>query len=96
MKINYIGETALSYLVNKCKTTFATLTHTHTYEDVGADASGSASAALAISEGYTDEKVGELSETVTGMQTELNGKIDAENITSIPSADIQSLFASSE
>ena len=96
MKINYIGETALSYLVNKCKATFATLTHSHTADDVGADASGSASAALALAESYTDTQVGELSETVTGMQTELDGKIDSDKITSIPSEDIQSLFASAE
>lgn len=92
MRINYLGETALSYLVNKCKNTFALLTHTHTYEDVGADAAGSASASLALSEQYTDEQVGELNETVTGMQTELDGKLDANSVTSIPSADIQALF----
>lgn len=96
MEIKYFGETALSHLVSKCKATFATLTHTHTAEDVGADASGSASAALALSEDYTDQQVSALSETMSGMQTELDGKIDAENISSIPSEDIQSLFASAD
>ena len=57
MDIKYIGEQALSYLINKCKETFASLTHTHTPEEIGADVAGSASAALAISEAYTDEQV---------------------------------------
>ena len=47
-EIKYLGEQAVSYLIEKCKATFALITHTHTAEEVGADASGSAAAALAL------------------------------------------------
>lgn len=57
MEIKYIGENAISYLINKCKATFSALQHTHSASDVGADADGSASAALALAEQYTDEAV---------------------------------------
>ena len=57
MEIKYFGETALSHFIDKCKTTFAVLTHTHTAEDIGADAEGSASVALALAEEYTNEQI---------------------------------------
>lgn len=56
-KIKYLGDTAVSYLIEKCKATFALITHKHTAEEVGADASGSASAALALANEYTDEQL---------------------------------------
>ena len=57
-QIKYIGEKALSHLIEKCKATFASINHTHTVEEIGADAAGSASAALALAEQYTDEQIG--------------------------------------
>lgn len=60
-KIKYFGEAAASYLIEKCKATFALITHKHTAEEVGADASGSASAALALANEYTDEQLSSLS-----------------------------------
>ena len=57
MNIKYMGEQAISYLIQKCKETFALISHTHSAEDVGADTKGSASAALALANQYTDEQV---------------------------------------
>lgn len=59
-QIKYIGEKTLSYVIEKCKATFALITHKHTAEEVGADASGSAASALGLSNQYTDEKVAEI------------------------------------
>lgn len=81
MEIKYFGEQALSYFVNKCKSTFALLTHTHTASDVGADVSGSASAALALAEQYTNEKITELENgtiTVLKATQDENGDIIAD------------------
>lgn len=78
MDIKYIGENALQYIINKCKSTFALLTHTHTADEVGADASGSAAAALGLAEQYTDEQISNHTHTVseisdlTPTATELN------------------------
>ena len=56
-QIKYLGEKTVSYLVEKCRATFALINHKHTASEVGADAAGSAASALALAEKYTDEKV---------------------------------------
>lgn len=63
-EIKYIGEEALHYLIEKCKATFALITHTHTAADVGADEKGAASAALSLAESYTDEQVATVNESL--------------------------------
>lgn len=63
LNIKYMGEQAIAYLIEKCKSTFALITHKHTASEVGADAQGSASAALVLANQHTDEKIGELSNT---------------------------------
>ena len=62
MNIKYMGENAISYLIEKCKSTFALITHKHTAQEVGADVEGSASAALVLAEQYTDEAVAQKSQ----------------------------------
>lgn len=62
MNIEYMGENAISYLIEKCKSTFALITHKHTAQEVGADVEGSASAALVLAEQYTDEAVAQKSQ----------------------------------
>lgn len=57
MAIKYFGETALSHFLEKCKATFALITHTHTADDVGADTKGSAAEALSLAEQYMDEQL---------------------------------------
>lgn len=59
-QIKYIGEQTLSYVIGKCKATFALITHTHTSEEIGADAAGSAASALGLANEYTNEKVAEI------------------------------------
>lgn len=55
--IKYVGEYIISYVVAKCRGTFATISHKHTADDVGADTKGSAATALGLAEEYTNEKV---------------------------------------
>lgn len=57
MNIKYLGEQTISYLISKCKATFASIAHTHTALEIGADASGSASKALSNAKTYTDEQI---------------------------------------
>lgn len=57
MNIKYMGENAISYLIEKCKSTFALITHKHTAQEVGADVEGSASAALVLAQQHTDEQI---------------------------------------
>ena len=59
-KIKYLGEQAVSYLVEKCKATFALITHKHTASEVGADTAGSAAAALSLAKTYTDEQIAQI------------------------------------
>lgn len=55
--IKYVGEYIISYVVTKCRGTFATISHKHTADEVGADTKGSAATALGLAEEYTDDKV---------------------------------------
>lgn len=57
MNIKYLGEQTISYLISKCKATFASIAHTHTASEIGADASGSASKALSNAKTYTDGQI---------------------------------------
>lgn len=55
--IKYVGEYIISYVIAKCKESFASISHKHTADDVGADSKGSAAAALGLAEEYADECV---------------------------------------
>lgn len=83
MDIKFSGLNTLSYLtkqiIEKCKATYALITHTHTAEEVGADASGSASAALALAEQYTKQYTDEQVETLSGQVAYINAE-DNENV----------------
>lgn len=75
MNIKYMGENAISYLIEKCKSTFALITHKHTAQEVGADVEGSASAALVLANQHTEEKVEELAINVAYIDGEDNEDI---------------------
>ena len=79
-EIKHVGEQALSYLVEKCKATFALITHKHTAEEVGADPKGSASAALALSQTYTDTEVEELGAMVAYIDESDNENVENPDI----------------
>ena len=110
MNIKYMGEQAVSYLIEKCKATFALITHTHTASDVGADEAGSASAALSLAEEYTNEQIASVEGLIENKadKSALNDEIarataaeeaNAAAIASFVEAteeEIVSLFASSE
>lgn len=97
-QIKYLGEQAISYLIEKCKATFALITHTHTAEEIGADAKGSASAALGLANEYTDEQIEAIASGNTVVKesehsstadtaTEATHATNADNATHAESAD---------
>ena len=75
LNIKYMGENAIAYLIEKCKSTFALITHKHTAQEIGADVEGSASAALVLANQHTEEKVGELAINVAYIDGEDNEDI---------------------
>ena len=56
-EIKYLGEQALSYLIEKSKVTFALITHKHTAQEIGADEEGAANEAFEAAVQYTDEQI---------------------------------------
>lgn len=67
IEIKYIGEQALSYLVDKCKATFALITHSHTASEIGADEKGAANDALNTAKSYTDSSVASAKSTLQSL-----------------------------